>query len=342
MLKRWWIIAIAGIIGCTSGYFLAYFEKPKYASHLTFALEDGGSGLGGALSLAAEFGFNLGGSKNLFEGDNILSLLTSRRIVERVLLSVDTLNGQPITMIDYLKKVSTDSTKKEKQLSEKELRLSKISFPAGQPRSGFSYLQDSILMTTYLGFIKGGALKVAKPDKKLNLYEISVTTGNERYSKVFTDKLIKEATDFYIELKTKKSKETLNILESRVAQTKGNLNSAITSRASIQDANVNPAFQQAQAQVQKKQVDIQAYGGAYGELYKNLELARYQYLKDMPLLQIIDAADYPMERIKRGKMITGIIFGFTITFFVLLLLSLTYIINNIKPEPADNASKPQP
>lgn len=327
LLGRWWIIVLAGVIGCGLGILITYLEKPKYESHLTFALEEGEGGMGGALSLAAEFGFNLGGSNNIFEGDNIISLLSSRRIIERVLLSVDTLNGQPITMADFYSRISSDSSKKSsKKLSLQELRLSKVSFPVGQPSSNFSYLQDSVLMNIYLGLIKDGSLNVGKPDKKLNLYEVSVVSPNERFTKVFTDKLIRETTEFYTELKSRKSRETLEILEQRVAQTKGNLGSAITSRAAIQDANINPAFQRAQAELQEKQADISAYGGAYGELYKNLELARYQYLKDIPLLQIIDGADYPMKNLKKGKLKTGIIYGLISGFLSVFLLTLIFII----------------
>jgi uncharacterized protein involved in exopolysaccharide biosynthesis len=330
LLNKWWLIGIVGLAGGIIGFWTVYIERPKYQSRLTFALEDGGGGMGGALSLAAEFGLTIGNSKNIFEGDNILTLLTSRTIVQRVLLSVDTLSGKPITMADYFSKISADSIKKDEpgRLSPQALRLSKVSFPVGQPRSSFSYLQDSVLRNMYEKFSLNGGLKVSKPDKKLNLYEVSVVSYDERFSKVFTDKLIKEATDFYVDLKTRKSKETLEILEARVAQVKGSLNGAISSRASIQDANVNPAFQQAQAQLQQRQVDISAYSGTYGELYKNLELARYQYLQDIPLLQIIDAADYPMTRIKRGKLKTAIIFAFVGAFIIIILLTLTHIVKS--------------
>jgi hypothetical protein len=329
LFRKWWLIALMGFFGGVLGFLIAYLEKPKYQSHLTFALEDGEGGLGGALSLAAEFGFNLGSSKNLFEGDNILSLLVSRRIIERVLLSVDTLNGKPITMANYFNRISSDTTKKKvaKKLSAMELRLRNVSFPAGQTRETFSYLQDSVLLNLYKVFAIDGALKVGKPDKKLNLFEIAVTSPDERFSKVFTDKLVKEATEFYIELKTRKSKETLDVLELRVSQTKGALNNAINSRANLQDANVNPVFQQAEAGLQKKQVDISAYGGAYAELYKNLEMARFQYLQEKPLLQVIDPADYPMKRIKKGKISTAIIFAVIISFLMVLILIVQYVIS---------------
>lgn len=327
LLKKWWVIGLVCLVAGIFGYINALLTKPQFESHLTFSLEEGDNSLGGAISLAAEFGFNVGTSSNLFQGDNIVSLLTSRRIVERVLLSADTVNGKVVSMADYFNRISRDTTRK---LSAAQLRIRNISFPVGQPRSSFSYLQDSVLLNMYSGIIKDGWLKVGKPDKKLNLYEVSVLSPDEHFTKVFTDKLVAEASQFYTELKSNKSRKTLEILEQRVAQTRESLSSAITGRAAIQDADVNPVFQSAQAQLQKKQVDITAYGGAYGELYKNLELARYQYLKDIPLLQIIDGADYPMKKIKKGKALTAATYIFFTGFLMIFLLSVMYVIKKEK------------
>jgi uncharacterized protein involved in exopolysaccharide biosynthesis len=341
VLRNWWVIGIAGLLAGLLGYWMAYKVRPKYESHLTFALDDGGESGGGGL--AAELGLTSGGSSNIFSGDNITVLLTSRRIIERVLLSVDTVNGKAITMAEYYRLANADSSaKKEEQVAKSEKNLNEVSFPVGQPRNRFSYLQDSVLRNMYKDFA-GGGLKVSKPDKRMNMYDVSVTSYNERFSKVFTDKLINEAINFYIELRTQKSKATLQVLEERVAQAKGSLNSAISSRAAIQDANVNPAFQQAQAQLQQKQVDISTYSGAYGEMYKNLETARYQYLKDIPLLQIIDAADYPMTKVKKSKLKTAAIYAFVAVFSVVLVITIMHVVRSEldQSESVDSLSVPK-
>jgi hypothetical protein len=178
-----------------------------------------------------------------------------------------------------------------------------------------------------------GELKASKPDKKLNRYEVFFTSPEERFTKIFTDRLIEEARAFYSELKTKRSREILGILEQRVAQTRLNLNNSITSRAAVQDADLNPAFQEAQAQLQKKQVDISAYGGAYGELYKNLEIARYQYLKSVPLLQVIDGAEYPMKRIKKSRLFNGISYSIFFACLAILGVVLMHFISLVKHHP---------
>ena len=305
-LSKWWLFVIIGVACGIGGIFYAIKDKAQYESRLTFSLQDngGGGGLGGALSLASEFGFNLGGGgKDVFAGENILEIFSSRRMIQKVLLSADTLNGKPITMADeYIEFAGL------KKGLLKLPRLTGISFPAGMPKEKFSYLQDSVLFLIYSDITKN-SLMASKPDKKLNIFELKIKSPNERYSKLFVEMLIKETSDFYTELLSKRSKETLEILEKRVASLKGSLNSSITARAATQDANINPAFASAQAPLQKNEADIKVYGGAYAELFKNLELARYQYLNSKPLLQIIDAAEYPLKRIKLGKLKTGVIFG---------------------------------
>ncbi len=322
---------IVGVLAGLGGIFYAIKDKAQYQSRLTFSLQDngGGGGLGGALSLASEFGFNIGGGgKDVFAGDNIIEIFSSRRMIEKVLLSVDTLNGRPITMADeYIEFAGL----KDGLLNLP--RLTGISYPVGVPKEKFSYLQDSVLFNIYSDIARGG-LAAAKPDKKLNIFELTFKSPNERYSKIFVEKLIKETSAFYTELLSKRSKETLDILEERVASLKGSLNASISARAATQDANINPAFSAAQAPIQKKEVDIKVYGGAYAELFKNLELARYQYLNSKPLLQIIDAPDYPMKRIKLGKLKTGIIFGILFTVLLTFILIVMRMFNSQKSKPA--------
>lgn len=316
ILKKWWIIAIVGLVGGGLGFWYASRDKAKYESKLTFALDDGGTeGGSGAAGLAAQFGFSIGGgSKNFFSGENILEIMKSRRIVENVLLTVDTIEGKSATMIEHFFHLSQDE--KNNLLTKKN-----VHFPIGGDKSKFTYLQDSILLVTANMFSKE-YIKAQKPDKKLDIYEVKVSSLDEKFTKIFTDRIVQETINFYTELRIKKSKKTLDILEQRVASMKGNLNYSITARTSIQDANLNPAFAAAQAPIQKQQADIQVYGTAYGEMFKNLEVARFQFLKEIPLLQIIDAADYPMKRIKMGKLSTAIEGGMLFSFLIILIITL--------------------
>lgn len=317
--KRWYLVFLAGIFGCVIGISYAWLSKPKYQSSLTFALEENTGGLSGAMSIAAEFGLNLGGGKSIFSGDNILQIINSRRVIEKVLLSEDIkeLNSTNKTLAQYLldlKKVNQNK------------RTDTVKFEIGKKRETFSYLEDSVLFVLYKKDILENLL-VFRPDKKLSIYEIRFTGPEERFVKIFTERLLTETNEFYTELRSKKSRQTLEVLENRVNYLRNNLNSSISSRTRIQDANTNPAFAAAQAPLQQRQLDITAQSAAYSELFKNLELARFQYLQDVPLLQIIDEVKYPLKNIKKGRLITGIIVGSLFTIFALAFISLKYLIN---------------
>ena len=319
LIKLWWLFLIVGLVGGLAGIYYASKQKVTYKSKLTFALDDG-EGISSAASLAAQFGLSVGPGNAVFTGDNILEIMKSRHMIQRVLLTVDTFNNKPYTLIEYFLDISNKR--------ESNSNLKSLHFLPGVPKSNFTYTQDSILYATYLAFAKD-YLVAQRPDRKLSIYEVNVTTPDEKFTKVFTDKLVSETNNFYIEIRTKKAKETLDILEARVSAMKGNLNSSITNKAAIQDVNINPAFSAAEVPVMKQQANIQVYGAAYAEMFKNLELARYQYLKQIPLMQIIDSADYPMQKIKVSKLKTGIIFSIAACLLLLFIFWIIRVKNSI-------------
>ncbi|MDQ2862336.1 MAG: Wzz/FepE/Etk N-terminal domain-containing protein, partial [Bacteroidota bacterium] len=315
LLRNWLLLLIIGFLGGLGGIIYALYHKPEYKSHLTFALDDdsNGSSVGNLLGLASQFGFNIGSSKDIFSGDNILEIMKSRRMIENVFLSIDTFHNKPYTLIEYYLELN----EKFKGVPAER----QIHFPVGQARIALSYRQDSLLYKVYQSFSDNNIL-AQRPDRKLSIYEINVTSPDERFTKDFTDRLLSATNEFYVELRTKKAKQTLDVLEQRVAAMKGNLNSSITNKAAIQDINVNPAFSEAQVPVQKQQANIQVYGEAYAEMFKNLELARFQYLNEIPLMQIIDAANYPMQKITLGKLKMAILFAILAELLGLFIVGL--------------------
>src|SRR6185295_13873499 len=127
-------------------------------------------------------------------------------------------DNTPYLLIEYYRK----------KLSKPNSKLAQVSFPLGQERSKFSYLQDSVLYITYLEF-STNYIVAQKPDRKLSIYEVRFKSPHEKFTKIFTDRLVSETNKFYTEICTKKAKGTLDILEQRVASMQGNLNSSITS-----------------------------------------------------------------------------------------------------------------
>ncbi len=316
LLSKSKTIILFGVIGLALGYFYVKKKGPLYESYMTFSMDEGASdGSGGLASIAAQFGIVGNSSNNIFSGDNIIEIIKSRRIIENVLLSVDTFNNKPQTMIDYLLKCRL-----KRSLFSKN-KKSVYKFPAGIKKPQLSYTQDSMLYSVYKS-ISEKYLEASRPDKKLNIYMIKYQSEDEVFTKKFTDKILKATTELYIELKTKKGESTISALEQRVEGVRSNLSSSLSSKASFQDANINPALANAQVPIQKQQIKIQANGAAFQELNKNLEFARFQQLQNTPLLQVIDEADYPMEKVysQYKYMSIGFILFSLIASAILLLL----------------------
>lgn len=326
VFKKWWLFLIVGVLAGVGGIIYASSQKTLFKSRLTFALDDAGNNnMGNFMNLASQFGINFGASKDIFDGDNISEIMKSRRMVEKVLLTVDTFDHKPYTLLEFY--------------LEKSGKSNGIHFYVGQSKSAFSYRQDSVLYKTYLDFANK-YITAQRPDRKLSIYEVNVISPDEKFTKDFTDRIVAETNNFYVEIRTKKAKETLEILEQRVAAMKGNLNSSISSKANDQDVNINPAFSEAQVPIQKQQANIQVYGAAYGEMFKNLEMARFQYLNEIPLMQIIDAADYPMQKIKMSKLKTCVIWAVVSALMILFILWIIRVVNyNKGNQTAEATSK---
>ena len=306
-----------GGVGGVLGVIYSTFDQPRYESKLTFSLDEGENGLSGALNLAAKIGLNIGGTEDVFSSDNILPIIKSRHIIETVLLSIDTFESKPYSLAEYYWEKEGGKTQNDT-----------ISFPVGTLPTNLSSNQRTELYNIYLKFATSKVI-AARPDRRIGIYEVSVISTNERFCKIFTERLITATNNFYINICTKKAKETMNVLEEQAAAMKSNLNKSIGDRARIQDVNLNSTFSAAQVPILKQQANIQVYGAAYGEMYKNIELSKYEYLKKVPLMQIIDPADYPMKKVNLGKLATGFWFAYLGDFLLLLLLLSSQVIRHI-------------
>lgn len=329
LISKWIIILLAGLIGGGIGFIYAFIQKPTYIAELSFALEDdkGGGGLGGALGIASQFGIDLGGSGGggAFAGDNLVELIKSRSIIEKTLLSTLNINGKNQTLVNYY----IDFSKKEKSNSDL-IKIGDIHFLPYSDRSKFTRQQDSLLGVFHNNFVNG-TLSVEKKDKKLSIITVKMKSSNELFSKLFTERLVKEVSDFYIETKTKKSAENLAILQHQTDSVRSALNSAISGVASSFDANPNPnqALQRLRVPSQKRTVDVQANQAILTELVKNLEISKVSLRKETPLIQVIDRPILPLAIEKSSKKTSLIIGGFLSGFLVVIFLIIKRLLQNL-------------
>ena len=319
LLSQWKIIVLSGTIGAILG--LGYYKKkkPTYTATLTYALEDGksSSGLGGALGLASSFGFDIGGAggnSGAFSGANLMELFKSRAMVEQTLLAPVTQNNKSISLAEmYIQ------DKKWREKWEEKPALKSITFLPNTDRNKFTRTQDSIFGVIYNDLSKN-ALTVDQKDKKVAIGTITLKGTNEYFAQQFTLALTKTVTDFYIETKSKRAKENMDILVRQTDSIRGELNGAITGVAVANDNTfgLNPALNVKRVPSARRQVDVQANTAILTELVKQAELAKVTLRKETPLIQVIDQPILPLPKEKFGK-VKGILLGGILAGFLTVL-----------------------
>lgn len=327
LISKWKIILICGLAGAGLGLTYALVKKPDYKAELTFVLEDSrSSGLLSAYAgLASQFGLDLGnsGTSGVFSGDNILEFLQSRLMVEKTLLSPLMVGNKVTSLADYY----IDIYELRKKWQEKEF-LKDLHFPPGRNRFAYSRMQDSILYDIYTK-IANDNLIISKPDKKLSFISVECTTRDEIFSKTFTERLVKEATSFYIATMTKRSQTNVDLLQAKADSLEALLNRKTYSVAKAKDLNLNPARQLAMVETEVVARDKLVLQTMYGEVIKNLEISKMSMAQEMPLIQIVDTPILPLEKVKFGKLKGLILGGFLGGFLIVLFLILRKLYRDI-------------
>ena len=330
LFSKWKVIVLAGVVGASLGLAYSLISKPTYTATLSFVVEDeksGGGGLSGALGLASQFGFDLGGgSSSIFSGPSLTELFKSRIMVEQTLLTPVVLNNKTISLAEMY----IQNAKWRDDIWEDMPKLRNIQFLPETKRKYFTRIHDSILGVIYEKLSKNN-LSVLQKDKKVSIITMDVSSTNELFAKYFCEGLVRQVGQFYITTKSKKARMNMAILEKQTDSIRRELNSAITGVASANDNTfgLNPSLNVRRAPSARRQVDVQANTAILTELVKQTELAKVTLRKETPLIQVIDKPILPLENDRVGKL-KGIVFGgFIFGFLSLLGLMFRRILEQI-------------
>lgn len=323
LLGKWLSILIFGIVGAVLGYVIAYNKKPEFNAVTTFVIESGRSagGLEQYSGLASLTGIDLGGGSGsgMFQGDNILELYKSRKMIQMTLLTPISINDNKVLLLD---RYFTFKNLKENWKDKPNL----LRFVDGTLDTNTVHglrLRDSVL-NVIVKDIRQNYLYVSKPDKKLNIIEAKVIAEDELFAKHFNDEIVRNVNNFYVDTKTKKAVDNVKILERKTDSVRAVMNGSIFSAARISDAtpNLNPTRQtQRLAPLQQSQMNIEASKAMLTELVKNLELSRLSLLREEPFIAVIDQPLYPLEATRFSKIkyaLIGLVLCAAVAIFYLL------------------------
>ena len=301
---------VVAFFGAALGIFLAWYSPVTYTSRVTFVVDDTKGNSGGSMlsSLAGQFGFDIGGMMStggVLAGDNVQQLLKSEKLVKETLLTPYSDTNINYTLADKYSEATKLQKKWKKYTDDKSI----VTFPA--QREKYSRLQDSLLQDIALRIIKSD-FSIIKPDKKLTFFEANATMRDEKLSLLFCTRLIKTSTDFYVETKTKKLKNSVALLGKRADSIARVLNrktySASAANQILLDAN--PAYPTANVGAELQGRDKMVLSTIYAEVVKNLEASKTMLMQETPTIQIVDVSEYPLKKNHLKYIRTAVIASF--------------------------------
>ena len=300
LLTHWKKLSLFAIIGGIMGVLIAWFTPTTYTAKTTFVVEEAKSGGSSILSsLAGQTGLDiasLSGGNGLFSGDNVLLLLKSTSLVKKSLLTpydeTQTL-ADAYANVNHLKQKWKSNSKINKE----------INFGGNLTR-----LEDSLLQTMMYTIINK-EISITRMDKKVSIFELLVTSKDEKFSYLFATNLLKKTAEFYIDIKVGNLRKNVVRLQERADSLldlldKKTFNAA---EATSQMLNGNRALPDlvSSSEISTRNKTIQTT--VYTSLIQNLELSKTSLIQQTPVFQNLDNPEYPLKISKTSKLLYSIV-----------------------------------
>lgn len=314
--SKWVRIILTGIIFGILAFLYAYFQPIKYTSKLTFVVEESRSNSIGLASIAGQIGLDVGGESGggILSNENILYFLTSENLCRTTLITT-----YPSSNNEMLADKYAEITKKKRKW-RKDKAIGEINF-SKYPNGVFPRLEDSLVQEIVKEILETNLL-VSKLDRKSSFIEVKVFMQDELLSQLFSERLVEIATARYLDSKTKPKVVNLAKLQVRVDSLFTLLNSKTYSIAYSEQTlvDVNPAIRVSPVEKEITSRDKTMAQITYGELLKNLELAKTMLMQETPVIQVVDKSSLPLVQESIGKLSSFIIGNLIGVFFASITL----------------------
>jgi uncharacterized protein involved in exopolysaccharide biosynthesis len=308
-ISQYKLVLYITLISTILGFLYGKFQPSSFKATTTFIVEDkSGRGSGGLSGLASQFGIDAGGltggGAGLFDGDNVLEIIKSRGIIEKVLLTKmnNAVNGQ--TIADYYIQISDFKSAFE----SKNINSKSLNFIAIAEGTKHSVVQDSILYILYAEISKN--LTVEKRNKKSTIITLQVSSPDQVFSKTFAEELIKQTSDLYIDIKTGNLSKSIGKIQRKADSLQNSLVGIYQN-----------SFQINMSRNDLSERDKTFSSTLYAEVVKNLETLKLSLINQTPVIQVLDTPKLPLfDQRLPGRYF--ILIGFAVGFLISILYAL--------------------
>ncbi len=335
--NEWRLLLISIALGTLISILLDVKElkDTDYTGEIQFNLEAGGGqqmGFGGLGGLAGAFGIGGGGasSNDLFSGGNFGLLISSKTLYEKALMQEVVIGGKKSLFINFYKD-SSDIAKKEwggDLLHEPNYKAIKYRFEP-KPANEFTKDENIIISTIYE---KLEAQTTLQPlDKMGSIMVLSATTNSEFLTKVWLETLLKTLKEFYVEVRTQKTREIYDIQMARLRELEGKLSSTDRQLANAQFQNQNAVDPTAPMRTMQLNRSNNYVSTQYYQQLAAVEQLKMQLINQTPLFTVLQPVRLPLLQrtyTVGGNTKTGAFLGFFLCLvFIIMRKSYQELVN---------------
>jgi hypothetical protein len=287
--KKALLFGVLVLLALSASFVWYYFSKPTYTAKCSFVLEEKTGGVSGLAGIASQMGIDIGalagGSGSFFSGENITDIINSSTILDDVLLS----------------KVDSSTTLADLYLSASGMKnswgwkskLNGFSFSSASASASNKSLFDTTLLVVRAK-IKKKNLQINRTNKKGTIYSVEVTSSNQQFAKLLTERLVTATGNLYVDIKTRNITSHIAQLEKRADSLRQLFGTKARESYSLQLLDANAAFKSNLASSEISIKDKTVVFELYAEVMKNLELSHLLLINQTPVVQVLDKPEEPL------------------------------------------------
>jgi uncharacterized protein involved in exopolysaccharide biosynthesis len=213
------------------------------------------------------------------------------------------------TIADYYIQVEDLQGKFER----KNINVKSLNFASLTEGAKHTVQQDSVLYVLFDRINKD--INVEKKNKKSTIITLEVVSGDQVFSKTFTEELLKQTSDLYIDIKTGNLSRSINKIQQKADSLQNSLTGIYQKSFQAENAtklyNVNSSLRINTSQTEIAARDKTVSSTLYAEVVKNLETLKLSLINQTPVIQVLDTPKYPLFD-QRTPAIYSIIIGFAV------------------------------
>lgn len=326
--NEWRLLLISISVGTLISIILdiKQLKDTEFTGEIQFNLESGGNtqgGFGGFGGLAGAFGLGgMGGttSNDLFSGGNFGLVVASKTLYEKALMKEVIVGGKKTLFINFYKD-SSDIAKKEwggDLLHEPDKKSIAYRF---KPKKANDFTKEENLIVATI-FEKLSTQTQLQPlDKQGSIMILSATTNSEYLTKVWLETLLESLKEFYVEVRTQKTRDIYDIQIQRLKELEGKLSSTDKQLANATFQSINAVDPTAPMRTQQLNRNNNYVSTQYYNQLAAVEQLKMALINQTPLFTVIQPIRLPLLQklyTVGGNTKTGAFLGF--------FLCLVYII----------------